>query len=326
MLQANFWRRLKKPILALAPMANVTDTVFRQMFIRCGRPSVLFTEFVSADGLIHPVARRRLLLDLKFSLREKPIVAQFFTASPDNIFRAARLARRLGFSGVDINMGCPDRNVERQGGGAALIKNPSLAAALIEAARRGAGGLPVSVKTRLGYQSVETEDWIGFLLRQKPDLLAVHLRTRKEMSVVPAHWEEAKKIIALRNRISPVTLILGNGDIKSRAEANRLARRFNLDGIMVGRGAFGNPWFFSSRKTPIRLEEKLEELRRHLLLFKKTFGRKKKFFIMRKHISAYLSGYPHIRLERSRLLASESFSEALAILKDCRQNIRKHVS
>src|SRR3989338_10753194 len=123
----NFWQKLKRPIFCLAPMANVTDCACREIIAKHGKPDIFWTEFVSADGLAHPKAERKLLIDLKFSKKEKPIVAQIFGAKPENIKFASALCKKLGFDGIDINMGCPDRSVEKQGAGAALIKNPKLA-------------------------------------------------------------------------------------------------------------------------------------------------------------------------------------------------------
>ena len=180
----NFWEKLNKPIFVLAPMADVTDAAFRRIIAKYGKPDVFWTEFVSADGLtLAPEeGRKKLLRDLEYSESERPIVAQFFTSNPENMKKAAELAVELGFDGIDINMGCPDKSVEKQKAGAALIKNPKLAREIIRAAKAGAGSLPVSVKTRLGYNKDELETWLPELLAEEPAVVTIHARTRKEMS------------------------------------------------------------------------------------------------------------------------------------------------
>src|SRR3989344_5827961 len=183
-----FWEHLKKPIFVLAPPANVTDTVFRRHILRYSKPDVFWTEFVSADGLCHPKGREALLRDLWYTEEERPIVAQLFTGHPEKMYEAAKLCAELGFDGLDINMGCPDRKVEKQCAGAALMKNPELARAIIRAAREGAPLLPVSVKTRIGYNKNELDKWLPELLAEKPAAVTIHCRTRKEMSDVPARW------------------------------------------------------------------------------------------------------------------------------------------
>jgi tRNA-dihydrouridine synthase len=197
----DFWSKLKRPIFVMAPMANVTDSVFRALFAKYGKPDVTWTEFVSADGLISP-GRKVLLKDLEYSEKERPIVAQLFTGHPDAMKKAAALAKKLKFDGVDINMGCPDRSVEKQGGGAAHIKDPKMAIKVLNAAREGAKGLPVSIKTRIGYNAYDTS-WIKTLFEQKLPALTVHLRTRKEMSNVPAHWELMPEIVKCAMRSLP---------------------------------------------------------------------------------------------------------------------------
>lgn len=215
--------------MALAPMANVTDSPFRRVIMRCGRPDLFFNEFVSCDGLCSS-GREKLLKDLRFTPEERPLIVQFFGAKPEYFYQCAQLAQELGFDGIDINMGCPDRGVEKQGAGAALIKNPKLAREIIRETQRGAGPLPVSVKTRLGYNKIETDTWIPCLLETGLSALTVHGRTRKEMSDVPAHWEELSKIAQMAQKycspsskdssgqLSRRTLIVGNGDVADLAD------------------------------------------------------------------------------------------------------------
>jgi nifR3 family TIM-barrel protein len=307
----NFWNSLKKPFFVLAPMANVTDSVFRKLFAKYGKPDVTWTEFVSADGLISP-GRKALLNDLVYSEAERPIVAQLFTGHPEAMLKAAQLAKKLKFDGLDINMGCPDRAVEKQGGGAASIKDPKNAIKVIEAAREGFGE-PVSVKTRLGYNKVDLE-WIRMLLELKLPALTVHLRTRKEMSDVPAHWELMPEIVKLRNEISPSTLIIGNGDVESLAQAKEYTKKYGCDGVMIGRGIFGKPWFFAGEdKSP---KERLEIMLEHAKLFEKTFKGIKNFAVMKKHFKAYVNGWDGAKELRVKLMEVNSAKEVAKIVKE----------
>ncbi|OGI94282.1 hypothetical protein A3A07_01400 [Candidatus Nomurabacteria bacterium RIFCSPLOWO2_01_FULL_41_52] len=263
----NFWQKLKKPIFCLAPMADVTDCAFRQIIAKysChggvgGGPDVFYTEFVSADGLAHPEAREKLLIDLKYSENERPIVAQIFGGKPENIRIASALCKKLGFDGIDINMGCPDKTIEKQCAGAAMMKNPKMARKIIRAAKEGAGGLPVSVKTRISYNPPSPkgfgragkndylldEEWIKTLLKEDLAALIIHLRTRKEMSDVPAHWNLMKRIVEIRDEMGKETLILGNGDVLDLEDAKQKIKETSCDGIMLGRAIFGNPWLFAN--------------------------------------------------------------------------------
>jgi nifR3 family TIM-barrel protein len=298
--------------MVLAPMANVTDAAFRSIIAKYGKPDVIWTEFVSADGLLSP-GREVLLRDLEFSEKERPIVAQLFTGHPDKMKEAAALIEKLGFDGIDINMGCPDRAVEKQGGGAAMIKDMENAKAVIVAAREGAPNLPVTVKTRIGYNKNQISEWITFLLEQKLPVLTVHLRTRKEMSDVPAHWEMVKEIVALRDKISPETLIIGNGDVQSIAEAHQKVKETGCDGVMIGRGIFGNPWCFSG-KVPTK-EERLHVLVEHTKLFEKLLGDIKSFAIMKKHFKAYVTGWEGAKELRMELMETNSAAEVETIIK-----------
>jgi nifR3 family TIM-barrel protein len=308
----NFWQKLKKPILILAPMANVTDAAFRRIIAKYGKPDVIWTEFVSANGLAS-AAKKRLLPDLWFSPSERPIVAQLFTGDPQNLAPAVRLVERLGFDGVDLNMGCPDRGVEKSAAGASLIKNPTLARELIRSMRKNTK-LPISVKTRLGYNTISLS-WIAALLEEKPDALTIHLRTRKEMSDVPAHWEVMPEIIRLRDKISPDTLIFGNGDIATPKEGREKCRQYGCDGVMIGRGIFGNPWLFGKRKK-ISPREKLKVLLEHSRLFEKYFRGLKNFAVMRKHFKAYVSGWENAKELRIKLMETNTAKDVEKIIRD----------
>ena len=320
----NFWQTLQKPILCLAPMADVTDCAFRQVIAKYGKPDtspteqsfgrVFWTEFVSADGLAHPEAREKLLIDLKYSENERPIVAQIFGGKPENIREAAKLCKELGFDGIDINMGCPDKSIEKQGAGAAHIKNSKLAKEIIAAAREGAGDLPVSVKTRIGYNKNEIDTWIRSLLEEKLPALTVHLRTRKEMSDVPAHWDLMKDVVKLRNEISPETLILGNGDALNLEDARKKVEETGCEGVMLGRAIFGNPWLFSG-KMPT-LKEKLKVMIEHTKLFEQLLGGHKNFAIMKKHYKAYVNGFDGAKELRMKLMEAENASGVEKITLD----------
>lgn len=323
--EQNFWQRLaaeKKPFFALAPMADVTDYAQRQMLAKYGKPDVIYTEFVSADGLASEKGREVLVRDLRFDENERPVVAQIFGAKPENIKKAAALMVELGFDGVDINMGCPDKAVIKQGAGSGLIKNPQLAREIIRAAKEGAGKIPVSVKTRIGFNKNEFETWIPEILAEKPAALAVHLRTKKEMSEVEAHWELAPKIATMAKKAGVV--ILGNGDVASLEDGKEKAKNSGMDGIMVGRGIFGNPWFFDEKKDikNISLKEKFRAAIEHAKLFEKEISNKniKGYHVMKKHFKAYVSDFDGAKELRAKLMETESASQAEEILNGFLEN------
>lgn len=308
-----FWRKLKKPVFVLAPLANVTDCAFRKLIAKFGKPDVFWTEFVSADGLAHPIAREKLLVDLRYDTVERPIVAQIFGSKPGNIEFAAKLCKKLGFSGIDINMGCPDRAVERQGAGAAHIKNPALAKEIIRAAKLS--GLPVSVKTRIGYNKSEIDTWIPALLEENLAVLSVHLRTRKEMSNVPAHWDWLKNIVDIRDKMKKDTLIVGNGDAIDLEDAKEKNKRYGGDGVMLGRAIFGNPWLFSTKGGP-DLKERLLTMVEHTKLFEEMLGKYKSFAIMRKHYKAYANNFEDAKELRAQLMEAKNAKEVETIVLD----------
>jgi len=346
----NFWSDLPIPFLAVAPMADVTDAAFRQMLAKysahtrsdgtVGGPDVMWTEFVAADGLVRatPEGKQKLMADLIYSGEERPIVAQLFTRHPEHMEYAAKLCLELGFDGVDINMGCPAGAIIDQGCGAAMIKTPELARAVIRAAKRGAksdeGGIPVSVKTRLGYNTDQVEDWIPVILAECPAALTIHTRTRKELSKVPARWERLSRVVELRDALSLGTKIIGNGDVLSRADGYAKIVASGVDGAMIGRALFGNPWFFHPTKCLpqrltalpthgvdrdtimtndtsdtdfeyITLPERLRVLCEHTSLFC-TLLPHKNFAVMKKHYKAYVSGFTGASELRSKLMAAET--------------------
>lgn len=330
----NFWAKLPKPFFVMAPLANVTDAAFRRMIAKYskftptessgpagpdvnagGEKFIMYTEFVSADGLMKG-DREVLIKDLMFSEAERPIVAQFFTGSPQMMEQAAALAAELGFDGVDINMGCPDRSVEKTGGGAAVIKNPKLAQELIAAAKRGAPNLPVSLKTRFGYNKDILDEWLPVLLQAEPAAITIHARTRKEMSKVPARWERIKKAVEIREAMKSKTLIIGNGDLKDLADAQEKIKESGADGAMLGRAIFGRPNLFSSSQELWNESERLRIMVEHTKLFEELLGEVKNFAIMKKHFKAYAEGFPGAKELRIKLMETENAAEVEEIVKD----------
>lgn len=340
---SSFWDTVKnkKPFFVLAPMADVTDVAFREIVAKYSRhgeigggPDIFWTEFVSANGLVSR-GREALMHDLRFQEFERPIIAQLFTANPENMEKAAQIVAELGFDGLDINMGCPDRTIEKQGAGACIMKTPEVAVQVIRAAKRGAPHLPISVKTRVGYNEPNIEKWIGALLKEDISALTIHARTRKELSKVPADWSRVKEVVKLRDQINPNILIIGNGDVVSLSDGEKKAQESGCDGVMVGRAIFGNPWFFDTSRSivatlpkkhpfaklpligkyfetrrkaaiskvkPITIEERLNVLSEHALLFEKYLGNVKSFSIMKKHFKAYVTGFPGSKELRTKLM------------------------
>lgn len=321
----------------MAPMADVTDAAFRRLFAKYGKPDATWTEFVSADGLYHtrekakmPDGENPLMADLIYTDAERPIVAQLFGSNSETMEYAAELVAKLGFDGIDLNMGCPDRSIEKQGAGAGMIKNPERAVAIIEAARRGAmranpnSPIPVSVKTRIGYnKKEEIEEWLPKILAAKPAALTVHARTRKEMSLVPARWEHVQHAVEMRNAISPETILLGNGDVKSVEEGKQRVAETGADGVMIGRGIFGNPWRFSTEVDPdsVGLEEKLAALIEHSKLFAELLPHKS-FAIMKKHFKAYINGFDGASELRGKLMEAQNANAVESTILEFLQGIR----
>lgn len=306
----NFWRKLAKPFTVLAPMDGVTDTVFRQIINSIGRPDVFFTEFVNCEGLLS--AGKKVVAErLRYISSEQPIVAQVWGNKPDDFFQVAQYVKKLGFSGIDINMGCPDRTVIRDGACAGLIKNPNLARKIIQEAKKGAGGLSVSVKTRIGFQAEDIEEWISFLLKQDLSAISIHLRTVRELSKVPAHWELMPKIIELRNKIAPKTFIIGNGDIKSLAEIKEKHQLYGCDGYMVGTGIFTNPWLFNPavKLEDITVRERLDLYLKHIDLFSQTWGESRNPAALKKFCKTYINNFPGVVVLREKIMLSKSLKE-----------------
>ncbi|MBX4187598.1 MAG: tRNA-dihydrouridine synthase [Candidatus Doudnabacteria bacterium] len=313
-MNSGFWSKLKKPILVLAPMANVTDEAFRRVIAKYGKPDITWTEFVSCDGLCSE-GLERLLPDFWYSESERPIVAQIFGATPENFYKTAQLVKELKFDGIDINMGCPDKSVLKQGAGASLINNPQLAKDIITATREGAGDLPVSIKTRIGDTKNTLDTWLPMLLAEEPAAITIHARTRKEMSLVPANWSAVKQAVEIAKGSG--TLILGNGDVENIEQADRKVQETGADGIMIGRGIFGNPWLFSGRKKEdIPLDERLKVMLEHTYLFQELFKDIKNFDIMKKHYKAYVNNFSGASEMRARLFETKNAEQVAQIVKE----------
>ena len=322
----NFWKKLKKPFFCLAPMSDVTDIAFRHILAKYSKDRenknkvVFWTEFVAADGLCNKFARKKLAHILKFRETERPIVAQVFGANPENMKHACQYIASLNFDGIDINMGCPDKSVISQGAGAALIKTPELARKIIQAAHEGikiAGkDIPLSVKTRVGFNKEEIDTWIPEILKEDIRALIIHLRTKKELSLVPANWDYIKKIKKLIESSGKDVLLIGNGDVRDLKDAEEKALKYGCDGIMIGRGVFGNPFFFSEKKRPLltegqNLKEKLEILIEHTQIFEKELllPKHKNFSVMKKHFKAYVNDFPGAKELRVKLMETKNAKE-----------------
>ena len=329
-MKENIWQKLakKKNIFCLAPMINVTDTAFRQIITKHSRhgkpgggPDVFWTEFVSADGIASEEGRENVLRLLKFSKDEKPIIAQIFSAHPEKVKLACEIISNLGlpgqgFDGIDINMGCPDKDVIKQGAGVALIRTPKLAREVIRAAKKGAPDLPISVKTRIGFNVVEYQTWLPELLKENISALTVHLRTKKEMSDVPAHFELAKDIVRVVREHDKNVVLIANGDIQDLEQGNRFMKESGFDGVMIGRGIFGNPWLFDShRENSPKIQEKLKTLVEHTKLYEKLLDYRN-FANMKKHFKAYVNGFDGAKELRAELMQTNSAKEVNNIINN----------
>ncbi len=313
----NFWQELPKPFFVLAPMEEVTDIVFRHVVLAAARPDVFFTEFVNATSFCSEKGRASTRGRLAFTDDEQPIIAQIWGNKPDEFARMSITLAEEGFAGIDINMGCPDKAVVKTGSGSALIRTPELAGDLIAAAKTG--GLSVSVKTRLGdIRPDEWNDWLTFLLNKDVANLTVHLRTRKEMSKVGAHYELIPEIKKLRDEIAPQTILTINGDIRDRKHGEELAEHYSIDGIMIGRGVFANPFAFEKEKREHTSEELICLLKRHLDLHDKyslKFG-PRKFDPLKQFFKVYIRNFPGASELRTKMMCAISTDEVRKIIID----------
>jgi tRNA-dihydrouridine synthase len=305
-------------------MEDVTDTVFRRVVVKLGAPDLFFTEFTNVEGLCS-AGKKRVAHRLLYTPSETPLIAQIWGSSPDNFYAVAQELAHAGFAGVDINMGCPDRKVVRRGQCSGLINQPQLAAEIIAATKEGAGSLPVSVKTRCGIDDWRTREWISFLLQQDLAALTLHGRIAKEMSKFPADWEQIKLAANLRNQIAPQTIILGNGDVSSYQDGLNKVKEYGVNGVMIGRGIFGNPWIFNPtiNQSAVPLAERLDLIRYHVKLFKADWvdhadanGKHKNYNLLKKFYKIYLHDIPQSDQLRARLMDTQSPEECLKVLDE----------
>lgn len=317
----NFWEKLPKPFFCLAPMADVTDAAFRRIICKYGKPDVFWTEFVSADGLVS-VGRKVLKNNLIFSKKEHPIIVQLFSSNPIKMREGAMYVASLGFDGIDINMGCPDKSIEKQGAGAAMIKDMKKAGEIIQAVKNGIKdakkNIPVSVKTRIGYNKNQIKEWIPFLLSQNISVLTIHARTRKEMSLVPANWDYVKEVVEIRNKMKVKTKIIGNGDVENIEQGKKRSLETGCDGIMIGRAIFGNPWLFAGIIPTVK--GKLKVMVEHTKLFERVLGGHKNFTVMKKHLKAYVNGFDGAKELRVKLMETKSSKEVEAVVNKFLKN------
>jgi tRNA-dihydrouridine synthase len=310
---------LAKPFFVLAPMDDVTDTVFRQIVASCAPADLYFTEFVNVDGLQSP-GRARLMHKLRFTDKERPIIAQLWGLKPENFRKTAAEVKAMGYDGVDLNMGCPVKTVVKHGACAALINNRELASQIIEATREGVGDdFPVSVKTRVGFTTVDMS-WIEFLLSKKIlNMLSIHGRTAKQLSKVPANWDLIGEARQMRNTLCPSTLIVGNGDVADRQEAEELADKYRLDGVMIGRGIFDDPFAFSNN-SPWRewsKEQRIDLYRKHARLFADTWKNgERRMETLNRFCKIYINGFDGAKEMREKLMTAHSSQELLGILAE----------
>lgn len=315
-MTSNFWNDLPRPFFVLAPMEDVTNVVFRHVVSRAGRPDVFFTEFTNTESYCHPEGLKNVRGRLLFTEDEQPVVAHIWGDKPEFFEKMSIGMAEMGFKGIDINMGCPVPNVAAKGKGAGLILRPDVAAELVQAAK--AGGLPVSVKTRLGYTHVdEWRNWLTHLLRQDIANLSIHLRTRKEMSQVPAHWELIPEIKKLRDEVAPDTFLTINGDIPDRKTGLELWEKYGVDGIMIGRGVFRNPFAFEKEPEEHSPKEHLELLKFHLDLYDQYNGQlSQPFAALQRFFKIYVKGFRGAGELRKQLMTTKSTDEVRARLAD----------
>ena len=312
----NFWTELPKPFFALAPMEAVTDIVFRHVVAEAARPDIFFTEFVNTTSFCSKKGQQSTRGRLAFSDDEKPIVVQIWGKKPEDFAQMSQALVGRGFAGIDINMGCPDKSVVHGGAGSGLIRTPDLAVEIIQATK--ASGLPISVKTRLGDMNINNwREWITRILQQDITNLTVHLRSRKEMSKVPAHYEIIPELLKLRDEIAPNTLITINGDVSDRQHGIELAKQYGVDGIMIGRGAFQNPFVFEHDKKDHTKEDLFELLNKHLDLHDKYSVElePRKFDPLKHFFKIYVRDFPGASELREKLMHTKNTDEVRALLK-----------
>ncbi len=296
-------------------MDDVTDLVFRDVINKLARPSVFVTEFTNIDGLLS-VGKDKVMRKLKYSKQQRPVVAQIWGSNPEHFEKAASIVEELGFDGIDINMGCPDKKVMKNNAGAALVNNKELVQKIILAARKGAPSIPLSIKTRLDRNSEKTTDWLKFLLTQDIQLLTLHARDAKSMSKIPANWEQIGNLVELRNKINKNILIIGNGDVTSYEEVLQKTNQYGVDGVMIGRGVFHNPWVFEQKLKEHSVHERLEILLEHTSHFTKTWGKTRNFETMKKFFKIYVKNFPGADELRQNLMQTKNYEDVETIVKN----------
>ena len=315
-------------------MDDVTDTVFRQIVADCAAPDMYFTEFVNADGL-QSAGRQKLFKKLQFVALEQPLIAQLWGKDPDNFYKTAEqiadgtLAKELGlpkgvnFAGVDLNMGCPQKNEVKNGTCSALMNNRPLAEQIIQATQKGSNGhLPLSIKTRLGFNEIDMT-WLEFLLSKKLHMLTIHGRTKAQKSKVPADWDAIGKVRELRDKLSPETLIVGNGDVIDRQQGLDLAEKYQLDGIMIGRGIFQDPFAFSKQSPwpDYSPDQRRKLYRKHIELFAKTWkNHERPIQTLNKFCKIYIHGFDGAKELREQLMSTTSSDELIGLLDEASQS------
>lgn len=316
----DFWNALPRPIVCLAPMEDVTDTVFRERVLRMSEPGtlhILYTEFTSTDGLGHEkgfdkVSERLVVNDTEMELLKSQgvrLVAQIWGGKPELFLKAAEMITAMGrFDGIDINMGCPVKKIVKGGSCSALIMDPPRAQDIVRATKEGTT-LPVSVKTRTGFNQPVTERWITQLLEVRPSAIVLHARTSKDQSLVPANWDHVALAVKVRDALAPGIPILGNGDVTSMADGIARCSHSGADGFMVGRGIFHDPWLFRSAVYKPSKEERLEALLAHARLYVSTWGQQRNFQVLKRFFKIYVHGFPGASALRARLMESSSLQE-----------------
>lgn len=316
----NFWQNFEGPVFSLAPMEDVTDTVFREIVMGMAAPGklhVVFTEFTSVEGMNHPIGRGRVSERLIVNESEKELlknqkvklVAQIWGRNPEIYHNVAKyITDNYFFDGLDINMGCPVKKVFKQGACSALIGEPALAKEIIAATKEGTN-LPVSIKTRTGIKQHQTEEWISQLIQVKPAAIILHGRTQRMQSEGNADWNEIAKAVQVKNQINPNIPLHGNGDVFSYADGLIKMAETGVDGVMIGRGIFQNPWFFNPEKAEISKEERIDKLIQHTRLFELTWGGKKNFNILKRFYKIYLNSFEGAAKMRADLMEVKDFQE-----------------
>ncbi len=321
-----FGKMVQVMMTFLAPMDDVTDTVFRRVVSDCAPPDYTVTEFVNVDGL-ESVGRARIVHKLSTAQDTVPVIAQIWGKRPENFRAVARQISdgELGeFAGIDLNFGCPDKAVVKNECCSAM-QQPELwgrAGEIIQAtmdgANEGKNKLPVSVKTRLGFAQIDY-GWHEFILKFKPAILTVHVRTTKQMSKVPADWAAIEPILRLRDKLSPETKIILNGDIMNAKQGQELSDKYGVDGVMIGRGVFTDPYCFDSSggETWARQgrEQRIELFKKHLILFSQTYiDNQRKFNPLKKFAKVYISGFAGAAELRDKVMQTNSIDEALEVI------------